>query len=101
MATTAEPVVYYYQLASWNLAAAIVLPILDVVAVFLRLYTRRKQGQPLKVDDWLTIPALVRFPIRFKRRILGAWLMDYCMQTLVIGAGITMIIGSSLEFCYV
>lgn len=49
----------YYRKASWNLAAVTVLPIIDALAVGLRLYARRKQKLPLKLDDWLTIPALV------------------------------------------
>ncbi|KAF4624982.1 hypothetical protein G7Y89_g13188 [Cudoniella acicularis] len=58
MAMTTEPNEHYYQLASYNLAAAIALPILDVIAVILRIYARKKQNLPLKLDDWLTIPAL-------------------------------------------
>jgi hypothetical protein len=55
--TTLPP--QYYQKASWNLAAAIILPIIDVIAVALRLLARRKQRLKLQLDDWLAIPALV------------------------------------------
>ncbi|KAF2634357.1 hypothetical protein P280DRAFT_511958 [Massarina eburnea CBS 473.64] len=33
--------------------------LMSVVAVPLRFYTRRKLSQPLKLDDWLTLPSLV------------------------------------------
>lgn len=35
------------------------LLILDVIAVAARFYARRQRRQPLKIDDWLTLPALV------------------------------------------
>ncbi|KAF2812872.1 uncharacterized protein BDZ99DRAFT_568176 [Mytilinidion resinicola] len=38
---------------------SIVLAILDVIAVGLRFYARRRQKQSLRIDDWLIIPALV------------------------------------------
>ncbi|KAI1800517.1 hypothetical protein F4811DRAFT_26112 [Daldinia bambusicola] len=38
-------------------AAAIGLSILDIVSVSLRFVVRKKQRQPLKVDDWIMIPA--------------------------------------------
>ena len=41
------------------IAASIVLPVLDIIFVFLRFYTRRRQRQQLQADDWVTIPALV------------------------------------------
>jgi len=62
---------HYYEKAGPNLAVAIALPILDAIIVFGRLYVRRKQKLPLGIDDWLMIPALI----------------------LVLGAGVTMIIG--------
>ncbi|KAH7329665.1 hypothetical protein B0I35DRAFT_420633 [Stachybotrys elegans] len=37
--------------------AAIGLSILDIVTVVARFVARSKQGQPLKADDWLMIPA--------------------------------------------
>lgn len=55
--TTIPPL--YYQKASWNLAAAIILPIVDIIAVALRLFARRKQKLNFELDDWLSIPALV------------------------------------------
>ena len=55
-----QPEYVYYQRANYNLAAAIALPILCITAVALRLFARRKQKLALKIDDWLTIPALVR-----------------------------------------
>ncbi|KAI9660398.1 MAG: hypothetical protein M1821_009748 [Bathelium mastoideum] len=41
------------------LAVSIASPILAIIAVFLRFYTRRLQKAYLGIDDWLTIPALV------------------------------------------
>jgi hypothetical protein len=37
-----------------------ILLFLDVCAVLLRFHARRKNKQKLLIDDWLTIPALVR-----------------------------------------
>lgn len=42
-----------------TLALAITLSILGIIAVALRFYTRRKQRAALRIDDWLTIPALI------------------------------------------
>ena len=49
----------------WNtlgqvIAAAIVLPVLGIVAVTLRFRARAHQKSKLGVDNWLIIPALVR-----------------------------------------
>ena len=41
------------------LAAGIVLPILGIVFVGLRFYTRMLQKASFGIDDWLTVPALV------------------------------------------
>lgn len=41
------------------LGSVIPLLLLDVLAVSLRFYARRKRRQPLQIDDWLTIPALI------------------------------------------
>ncbi|MCJ1356783.1 MAG: hypothetical protein MMC33_006779 [Icmadophila ericetorum] len=49
----------YYQKAGHVIAAAVVLPVLDFIAVGLRFYTRRKQRVPILADDWITIPALI------------------------------------------
>ncbi len=42
------------------IALGVVWPLLCAVVVALRFYTRRVQGARLLLDDWLTIPALVR-----------------------------------------
>jgi hypothetical protein len=42
------------------LAAAIGLSALDIAAVTLRFIIRKKKKQPIKADDWLIIPAMVR-----------------------------------------
>ena len=49
----------YYQTPGHIIAMATVLPVLDILAVALRFYTRRKQRLPLKADDWLLIPAVL------------------------------------------
>jgi hypothetical protein len=41
------------------LGSVIPLLVLDVLAVSLRFYARRKRRQALQMDDWLTIPALI------------------------------------------
>ncbi|TVY18137.1 hypothetical protein LARI1_G004490 [Lachnellula arida] len=38
---------------------SVLFPILGLIAVFLRFYTRIKANGRLWVDDWLTIPALM------------------------------------------
>lgn len=42
------------------IAAGVVWPLLCTVAVVLRFYTRRTLGAKLLLDDWLTVPTLVR-----------------------------------------
>ncbi|KAI1820949.1 hypothetical protein F4861DRAFT_520973 [Xylaria intraflava] len=37
--------------------ASIGLSVLDITFVALRFFARKRQGQPLKVDDWIMIPA--------------------------------------------
>lgn len=54
----------YYQTPGHVIAAGIVLSIVDIVALVLRFWTRKKQHEPLKMDDWLIIPATVRVPKR-------------------------------------
>jgi hypothetical protein len=63
MVVSAVPVKspHYYEKAGPNLAVAIVIPILDLIVVFGRIYVRRKQKMSLGIDDWLMIPALVCF----------------------------------------
>lgn len=49
----------YYQRPGPVEAAAIALPLLDIICVLLRFQARRTQKQGLKWDDWLLIPATV------------------------------------------
>lgn len=49
----------YYETPGHVIAAAVALSILDIVALFLRFYTRRRKNQGLKIDDWLLVPAVV------------------------------------------
>lgn len=50
---------YYYETPSHNIAAGIILPVVDIIAVGLRFWVRTKQKQALKADDWLLVPATV------------------------------------------
>jgi nitrate reductase gamma subunit len=61
---------HYYQLADYNLAICGVFLFVNIVAVGLRVWSRRKQKLRLQLDDWLVFPALV----------------------LIIGSSITMIV---------
>ncbi|KAI2614257.1 uncharacterized protein GGS25DRAFT_470957 [Hypoxylon fragiforme] len=47
----------YYQRPGHVIAAGVVLSVIDIISVALRFWTRRKQHQSLKADDWLLIPA--------------------------------------------
>ena len=51
---------YYYQHARYNLIISIVFPILNTIVVSLRFYSRNRKKLSLQIDDWLTLPALVR-----------------------------------------
>ena len=42
------------------IAVSLVFPILGVIAVTLRFYTRNSQKARFAMDDWLVLPALVR-----------------------------------------
>jgi hypothetical protein len=52
------------------IAVSVVLPVLAVVAVSLRLYTRRRQKQPLLLDDWYVPSFIPRFSVSYDYRIL-------------------------------
>ncbi|KAH7324817.1 plasma membrane protein Pth11-like protein [Stachybotrys elegans] len=65
----------YYQTPGHALAASIVLSVLDIAAVAARLYTRQKQKQKIKADDWLMLPALL----------------------FTVGIGVTLIYGVAVE----
>ncbi|KAI1112559.1 plasma membrane protein Pth11-like protein [Nemania sp. NC0429] len=65
----------YYQTPGHLVAAAVLFPVLDIVAVTLRIRARMKQKQPLKADDWLILPATL----------------------LTIGLGIAIVYGVSTE----
>ncbi|KAI2468649.1 hypothetical protein F4781DRAFT_255364 [Annulohypoxylon bovei var. microspora] len=47
----------YYQEPEHVIGMAIVLPVIDIIVVGLRFRVRRLQKLPLKLDDWLMIPA--------------------------------------------
>ncbi|KAI0378767.1 plasma membrane protein Pth11-like protein [Hypomontagnella monticulosa] len=82
----------YYQRPGPVEAAAIALPLLDIIAVALRFQARKTQKQGLKWDDWLLIPATlltlgigiavaygvekgaVGYPIQLPADFAGNWL---------------------------
>ncbi|KAI6086756.1 hypothetical protein F4821DRAFT_278438 [Hypoxylon rubiginosum] len=66
---------YYYETPSHNIAAGIILPVVDIIAVGLRFWVRTKQKQALKADDWLLVPATI----------------------MIVGIGILMVYGVSQE----
>ncbi|OTA69356.1 hypothetical protein K449DRAFT_418792 [Hypoxylon sp. EC38] len=47
----------YYHEPGHVIAAGVVLSVVDIASVILRFYTRKRQQQPLKADDWLLVPA--------------------------------------------
>lgn len=48
---------HYYQTPGHVMAAGIALSLLDISVVALRFMARRKGKQPLRIDDWLLLPA--------------------------------------------
>ena len=49
----------YIRSPATIIAIAVLLPVLDIIAVAMRFITRRVQRLQLQTDDWLTLPALV------------------------------------------
>ncbi|KAK3989417.1 hypothetical protein QBC44DRAFT_267231 [Cladorrhinum sp. PSN332] len=49
----------YYQTPGHVVAAGVVLGLVDIAAVTLRFWARKRQKQPLRWDDWLIIPAML------------------------------------------
>ena len=63
-------------------ACSTVVPVLSVVAVALRFYTRLRQKVGLQFDDWAQIPALVCFVnLHFDGRSLYM-MLTLCMTTV-------------------
>ena len=54
---------HYYQTPGHVIAAGIALSLLDIAVVSMRFASRIKTKQSLKADDWLLLPATVRFSI--------------------------------------
>ncbi|KAH8156209.1 hypothetical protein CIB48_g12038 [Xylaria polymorpha] len=50
---------YYITEPGYVIAAAILISVLDIVAVSLRFWARKKQKEKLKADDWLLIPSII------------------------------------------
>ena len=46
---------------SANIGAGVAMPVVGILTVGLRFYTRRKMKNDLLMDDWLLVPALVRW----------------------------------------
>ena len=47
------------------IVVSVLFPLLDIIVVALRFYTRRVQRVSLKSDDWLTFAALVSDGLRY------------------------------------
>ncbi|KAI1758263.1 plasma membrane protein Pth11-like protein [Xylaria castorea] len=47
----------YYQSPGHVIAVGAILPLIDIVIVSMRFWVRKKQGQAVKLDDWLMVPA--------------------------------------------
>jgi hypothetical protein len=67
----------YYEIAGHNIAAGVVLSVVDIFTVALKFWTRRIQRQPLKADDWFLVPATVRSPFVNLTMLLTLRLTDF------------------------
>ena len=63
----------YYQTPEHVLAVSIAFSILTTVCAALRLGTRRWQGNTLRMDDWLLVPATVLTVVMSAMVIHGVW----------------------------
>lgn len=59
------------------IALGVVLPAMDIIAVTLRFYARKKQKARLMMDDWLVVPALVIHPSSLALLILSYVILSY------------------------
>ncbi|KAI1743832.1 hypothetical protein F4680DRAFT_444529 [Xylaria scruposa] len=50
---------YYITEPGYVISAAILLPLLDIIAVALRFWARTKYREAIKADDWLMLPATI------------------------------------------
>ena len=75
---------------SYVLAAGIVMPVLGIIFVTLRFYTRSKQKAGYGADDWLSLFALVSVYAFIPRHLISE-----CsnLQFMVLGSGICLIVG--------
>lgn len=86
MATTQATLLSFpYVTPGEMYVASIVLPLLGIVIVLLRFYTRTLQKRsagilqqnPTGIDDWLMLPALVRIAY------LSVWESLYLIETMI------------------
>jgi len=70
-----SPQTRYFQLADYNKGLCIAFIIVNVFAVGVRVWARRRQKLPLLLDDWLIIPALIL-------TIASATTMIKCMSSV-------------------
>lgn len=68
---------YYYEEPAYVIAGGSVLPFFALIVTALRLHFRIKQRQPLKADDWLVFPAMVR-----AWRVFIIYLPNYLLSLL-------------------
>lgn len=50
----------YFETPGHVIAASIVVPVIDILALAIRFHLRRKLKHGLKADDWLILLATVR-----------------------------------------
>jgi hypothetical protein len=71
------------------IGAGIALPVMDIICVLMRLFTRRKQRQALKSEDFLIILATVRkFQVMPRKYPINA-----PSQLLTVGIGVGLVCG--------
>ncbi|RDA86047.1 hypothetical protein CP532_1280 [Ophiocordyceps camponoti-leonardi (nom. inval.)] len=73
----------YYQQPGHIIAAAVVFPVLALLAVCLRLWTRWKHGQGFRPDDWLIIPAVILTLGQGINLVVGVYIKSLATLTVV------------------
>ena len=79
----------YYESLGSIVSIAVILPMLDILAVALRFVSRKRQRIPFEADDWLALAATVF------GRLSRACVSPNYLKVLVVGLGITLVYGKS------
>ena len=82
-----------YANSGCTLAVSILIPVLAVIVVALRFYSRVAHKTPASWDDWLIVPAVVRQVVY--KTIIAARL-SLARQVLTVALGGVMIWGEQL-----